>query len=395
MSRTTRASIAMLSCLTLMLASIVWGAAGAAHTRGTPDAVTFRRRVYEVGPSVQQAVAADLNDDGTLDLAAVNNGARTISLLSGRGDGTFRSQRRIPAGIARPLAIATDDLDGDGHPDLVVVNGRATNRVEVLLGTGGGHFRRRSFRGGRRAQAVIAADLNGDASPDVVTADGTGGVSVFLGRGDGSLGRSRRISTESTMCSSVAAADLDGDGNLDLVTANSFLGFGASDHSVTILMGHGDGTFAPPLRYRHVGAQPTMVGIADLDGDGTLDLVTPNGGWPTHDVSILFGNGDGTFAPPVHRAGGPSPHAVTTADLNGDGAPDLTLTNLGTSYVTPTNQGLTMRLGKGGGAFGPKRPVADAWPSSITAADFDGDGRIDLAVPNELAGTVVVLINRP
>jgi hypothetical protein len=292
-----------------------------------------------------------------------------------------------------PLALTAADLNNDGTPDLAVVNGGRTDRVAVLIGDGTSGFGIRVYRGGRHAQAISSADLNGDGDIDLITANGTGGVSIFLGKGDGTFKAATDHSTMSTMCSGVSVADLDGDGNPDLVTANSFLGQGASNHSVSILMGRGDGTFEPAILYRHVGTQPTMVAIADLDEDGALDLVTPNGGWPVHDISLMFGNGDGTFQPPVHRAGGPSPHDVAAVDLNGDGHTDLAITNLGTSYVAPTNQGLTVRLGKGDGSFGPKIPIRNDWPTSIEAADLNGDGRNDLVVPNEFAGTVAVLRN--
>ncbi len=338
---------------------------------------------------------ADLDGDHALDMVTANYGSNTISVLMGTGSGTFQPKIDVPAGVARPLALTSSDLNGDGHPDIVVVNGRSTDRVAVLLGDGTGGFETSTYPGGHAAQAVIAADVNGDGDPDIATANGVGGVSVLLGDGSGALEAAVDYPTRSSMCSGLAAADLDGDGNLDLVTANSFLGQGASNHSVSVLMGRGDGTFGPPLRYRHVGTQPTMVAIADLNGDGDLDLVTPNGGWPTHDASIMFGAGDGTFAAPVHVPMGPSPHTIAAVDLDGDGVVDLAATNLGTYYGIPLrHQGITIRLGKGDGTFGRKSTLKSTFPTSLTAADLNGDGAIDLAVANELASIVSVFLNR-
>jgi FG-GAP-like repeat len=359
----------------------------------TPDVSFAHSRSYNTGPKPQQVAVADLNGDGFLDVATANYGSRTVSVLQGRGDGSFGSKRGVRAGLAHPLALTAADLNNDGAPDLAVVNGGGTDRVAVLIGDGTGRFGTKVYRGGQHAQAISSADVNGDGDIDLITANGTGGVSILLGKGDGTFKAATDRSTRSTMCSGVSIADLDDDGNPDLVTANSFLGQGASNHSVSVLMGRGDGTFARAILYRHVGTQPTMVAIADLNEDGSLDLVTPNGGWPTHDLSLMFGNGDGTFQPPVHRAGGPSPHDVAAVDLNGDGHTDLAVTNLGTSYVSPTNQGLTVRLGKGDGSFGPKISIENHWPTSIDATDLNGDGRMDLLVPNESSSTLAVLRN--
>jgi FG-GAP-like repeat len=373
-------------------ATLPWVAPQGA-TAVPPDVSFAHSRSYRTGPEPQQAAVADLNGDGNLDLATANYGSRTLSMLPGRGDGTFGPRRSVRAGLAHPLALTAADLNDDGAPDLAVVNGGGTDRVAVLIGDGTGRFGTKLYRAGRHAQAISSADLNGDGDIDLFTANGTGGVSILLGKGDGTFKAATDHSTRSTMCSGVSVADLDGDGNPDLVTANSFLGQGASNHSVSILMGRGDGTFERAILYRHVGTQPTMVAIADLDEDGAPDLVTPNGGWPTHDVTLMFGNGDGTFQPPVHRAGGPSPHDVAAVDLNGDGHTDLAISNLGTSYVSPTNQGLTVRLGKGDGGFGPKISIENHWPTSVDATDLDGDGRVDLVVPNEFSSRVAILRN--
>ena len=344
---------------------------------------------------------ADFDGNGTVDMVTVNQGANTVSLLRGRGDGTFKKAVSIRAGIERPLALATADMDRDGHPDLVLVNGLRPNRVAVLLGNGSGGFRRSTFRGGHRSQWVITADFNGDGAPDIATANAGGGVSVLLGSGDGTLGRSVDYRTESTMCSALTAADLNEDGHLDLVTTNSVLGNGASNHSISILLGHADGTFGRAVVYRHLGYQPTMATTADLNGDGHMDVIAPMGGWPGHYVTVLLGNGDGTLRSPRLVNAGPSAHDTVAVDLNGDGNVDLASSGLGTSYVVPTNQGIAIRPGRGNGTFKPILRITDAWPSrtwrwptSIGAADLNGDGRIDLIAPDELNNTVGVLINR-
>jgi hypothetical protein len=373
-----------------------------ATASGQPAPIRFAStKSYRTGPSPQQVALADFDGNGTVDMVTANQGAATLSLLRGDGDGRFAKPVSIPAGLQRPLALATADLNGDGRADLVVVNGLRSDRVAVLLARSTGGFWRSTFRGGHRSQWVITADFNGDGTPDVATANARGDVSVLLGEGDGTLGPAVDYSTGSTMCSALTAADLDGDGFLDLVTTNSVLGNGASNHSVSVLMGHADGTFGPPVVYRHLGYQPTMPTTADLDEDGHLDVIAPMGGWPARYVTVLFGNGDGTLGRRMLLRAGPSAHDTVAVDLNGDGHVDLASSGLGTSYVIPTNQGISIRAGKGNGRFAPLQWIRDAWPSRtwrwptwIGAADLNGDGRIDLVAPDERNDTVGVLLNR-
>jgi len=382
------------------LAPAAWGSRTRSATV-SPQIRFSRIRSYRTGPHPQQVAFADFDGNGTIDMVTANQGANTVSLLRGRGDGTFRKAVSIRAGIQRPLAIATADVDRDGHPDLVIVNGLRHDRVAVLLGNGSGGFRRSLFRGGHRSQWVIAGDFNGDGAPDVATANAGGGVSVFLGTGHGRLRPPVDYSTGSTMCSALTAADLNEDGHLDLVTTNSVLGNGASNHSISVLLGHGDGTFGHAVVYRHLGYQPTMATTADLNGDGHLDVIAPMGGWPAHFVTVLLGNGDGTLGSPRLVNAGPSAHDTVAVDLNGDGNVDLASSGLGTSYVVPTNQGIGIRPGRGDGTFRRILRITDPWPSgtwtwptSIGASDLNGDGRIDLIAPDEFKDTVGVFINR-
>jgi len=403
MARSLR-SLRRVVALFLVLAGWVLAATSAPATgsAGSSTAIRFAAtKSFKTGASPQQVAFADFDGNGTVDLLTANQGTHTLSLLRGRGDGTFRKAVSIPAGMVHPLAIATADLNGDGHADAVLVNGLRPSHVVVLLGNGAGGFRRSTFRGGHRSQWVITADMNGDGIPDVATANAGGGVSVMLGTGNGRLHRSVDHSTKSTMCSALTAADLNEDGHLDLVTTNSVLGNGASNHSISVLLGRGDGTFRAPTVYRHLGYQPTMPTTADVNGDGHLDVVAPMGGWPGHFVTILFGSGNGSLHSPELVQAGPSAHDTVAADLNGDGTVDLASSCLGTSYVVPTNQGVAIRSGRGDGTFRPIKMITDVWPTGtwtwptcVGAADLNGDGRIDLIAPDELNNTVGVLINR-
>jgi hypothetical protein len=166
------------------------------------------------------------------------------------------------------------------------------------------------------------------------------------------------------------AGDFNGDGKLDLAVAN-----GASNN-VSILLGNGNGTFQAPLNTA-VGVQPIALAAADFNADGKLDLAVANLGVPTLSAgsfSVLIGNGDGTFQPqqdPLTNPGGPV--AVVAADFNGDGNVDLVVANENSGTIA-------MLAGNGNGTFQPAVTFALIDPLAMIAADFDQDGILDLAV---------------
>jgi hypothetical protein len=179
----------------------------------------------------------------------------------------------------------------------------------------------------------------------------------------------------------VAVADLNGDGFPDLVTVNS-------TGTVSVLIGNGDGTFQPAVSYR-VGANPHAVIVGNFSGSGIPDLAVAETG--SNDIRILLGNGDGTFRNGAIFPAGPQPVALAVADFDGDGRLDLIVAN----HVPEGT--VAVLLGDGNGGFGP--PIfsrAGPLPSSIAVGDFNGDGYPDVAVSNNVPGpgTVSVLLNR-
>jgi hypothetical protein len=185
-----------------------------------------------------------------------------------------------------------------------------------------------SFAAGNGPVSVAVADLDGDSVPDLVTANSWGDdVSVLLGNGDGSFQAAVSYAVGRDPWS-VAVADLDGDTVPDLVTAN--LGtFGG--YNVSVLLGNGDGSFQFAGSYA-AGSVPRSVAVADLDGDNAPDLVTANA--YSHDVSVLLGNGDGSFQAAVSFVAGVGPESVAVADLNGDNDPDLVTANIASDDVS-------------------------------------------------------------
>ena len=172
-------------------------------------------------------------------------------------------------------------------------------------------------------------------------------------------------------------ADVNGDGKLDIITAN----YGSN--SVSVLLGNGNGTFQPQTTFA-AGSGPASVWVADLNNDGRLDLVVGNRNAST--VSVLFGNGNGTFQPSIPFGAGENRYSVVVADVNGDGYPDLITTNENQSTVT-------VDLGNGDGTFEPGQTVpVGAGPTSIAVADFNGDGRPDIVTTNSNGNSVSVLL---
>src|SRR6266478_4720172 len=182
---------------------------------------------------------------------------------------------------------------------------------------------------------------------------------------------------------SVAVAELNGDGKLDLVVAN------AGSDDVTILLGNGQGGFleasGSPIS---AGAGPFSVATADFNADGKADLAVAN--HVSHDVTILLGNGDGGFSPapgsPV--SAGYFPAAVVVSDFNGDGKPDLAVANFTNSF------NLTILLGDGNGGFSSAQgPHLDLgfFPDALAAGDFNGDGKSDLAVVTQYPALAILL----
>src|SRR5439155_755754 len=142
----------------------------------------------------------DLDGDGRPDLVTANTGGNNVSVLLGRGDGTFAAQQAAPAPARglRPFAVAVADVNGDGRRDLITAN-KGDSTVSVLLGNGDGSFRpQQTFAVGRGVDAVTVADVNGDHKPDIVAANlGDGTVSVLVGNGDGSFGPQQTFATGS------------------------------------------------------------------------------------------------------------------------------------------------------------------------------------------------------
>jgi hypothetical protein len=366
---------------------LAWGAL-AASVAPALATINFTRTSTDtsVGSTPVAMVSADFNADGKADLAVANNDSDDVSVLYGNGDGTFLdSGASFQVGIA-PSAIAVGDFNGDGKPDIVAAS-ELDNTVSVLLNQGTVFGSALTADTGSSPEGIVVGDFNGDGKLDVATADYFDDtVTILLGVGDGTFGLGQAIVVGAAPVGLVAV-DLDGDHKLDLVVANSSGGADATG-TLTVLKGVGDGTFVTePEITSSLFNVPTAIVSADFNGDGKPDLAVANQNNDT--ITVLLGDGTGvtfqviTPAPPV--AG--FPYGMVAADFDGDGKVDIA-----TSGNFDDN--VSVLIGSGDGTFKPKVDFSvGVAPTGLVATDFNGDGKLDIASASEADNTVSVLLN--
>jgi VCBS repeat protein/ASPM-SPD-2-Hydin domain-containing protein/centrosomal CEP192-like protein len=334
------------------------------------------------GPS--SVAAGDFSGDGKTDLAVANSSDNTVSILLGNGDGTFQAHQDTPVG-AGPDGLTVSDLNRDGRLDLAVSN-QTAGTVSILLGNGDGTFQAHAdYYAGSGPRGIAVADFNGDGPFDLAVANSDSNtVSVLLGRGDGTLENVIQYLLGDGASISIAAGSFNGDSKTDLVVANQDCNPTCQPGPVSVLLGNGDGTFAPHVDYP-TGNGPTSVVTGDFNRDGILDLALAD--YSSNAVSVLLGNGDGTFRPHVDDATGTGPLAVTVGDFNGDGKLDLAVA------VDSMFAYAAVMLGNGDGTFQAATTYSVGnLPRAIAAGDFNNDGKLDLVIANKNDNTVSVLL---
>ncbi len=320
--------------------------------------------------------AADLTGNGRADLVVASAGFGGMSVLAGKGDGSFQTNFNLPFG---GVGVAIGSLRANGTNDIATVSGSAVN---VYLNRGSLSFSNTLggfFLSGVSASSVALADLNADGKLDLlVGGDGTrSNLVAFLGDGTGGFG-TNLLSSATTTNTSLAVGDFDGDGTNDVATLDSTHG------AIAVYHGRGDGTFQF-LSTRvtgNTGPVFSSIRALDLNHDDKLDLVVGH-----YTTFVLLGQGNGTFQPPVNYIEGGL--GLAPSDFDGDGVPDLAvsltgLTNWPNVWLLP---------GNGDGTFGAPHSPTGAGPLKPLAADFTGDGRPDIAVPNAATNTLSVLLN--
>ena len=345
---------------------------------------------YPAGPLPTYLAAGDLNNDGRPDLVTSNSGNGTVSVLLANSDGTFQPEALPFEAAYSPNSLVLTDFNSDGNLDIVVGFGSpdcigpdsGSGTIAVLYGYGNGTFQSPTLNpAGTAPVAVAAADLNGDGRPDVVAANPAADtLSIMLASAGGGLGSPVVLALGpggSVNPVAVAAADFNGDGKIDLAAV------GSSSGLAYVLLGNGDGTFQAPVPYAAVPGANFLV-VADVNGDGHPDLLVTGQGPPggvKGGIAVLLGNGDGSFRPAVNYAAGSHPVRLTAADFNGDGKIDLAVADFGTVGSASDPGGIDILLGKGDGTFLPAvKSAAGVNPNLVAAGDWNGDGKPDLAL---------------
>jgi hypothetical protein len=337
---------------------------------------------YQVGLIPTAVAVGDFNNDGKLDLAVASDSGTgtsgTVAVLLGNGDGTFQPQVSYTVGFTCN-GIATADVNADDSLDLVVACS-FNSTVAVLLGNGDGTFQPEvTYATGSAPWGVAVADLDLDGKPDLAVAAASGVVSILLGNGDGSF-QPHVDYFAGNNSFSLVVADFNADGKPDIAVTNDDV---AAPSTVSVLLGNGDGTFIPPVPYT-VGLGARSLAVGDFNRDGKLDLAVANFTGDT--VSVLLGNGDGIFQAALTYRAGIEPSSVVVGDFNGDGIPDLVVCD---AY----SNNASILLGKGDGTFTlPLIYLVGRGPTGVAVGDFNGDGRLDVAVANGADSTVSSLV---
>jgi hypothetical protein len=354
-----------------------------------------------LGSYLWSVATGDFNSDGNVDLAMSNNIGAFVTVLLGKGDGTFQPQVRYDATESNGIVAA--DFSNDGMPDLAIAGHLIGEQLNVLINEGNGVFSSPVGSGVLMQPAEIrGADFNNDGKMDIVAPDRVSGsgmfdvgetVSVFLGKGDGTFNDGVKYGCAKAP-GPVITRDLNSDGKVDIAVGGvtGLDGYGR----VSVLLGKGNGTFDPEVRY-NVGYNPSAMACADLNSDGNVDLAVCNFYWPDDisylSLSVLMGRGDGTFDPEMrYELGEGDARSVTSLDWNLDGKMDLAIPRIHTPQGE--NDGLLILLGNGDGAFlGQLEYTVGDFPTGVASSDLNKDGKSDLVVVNHDSFDLSIFLN--
>ena len=350
---------------TITLFVATWMFLGCGQSQPSPDIFALPVS-YMVGKKPEVVMAHDMNNDEFPDLIVVNSAGNSLSYFEGIGNGTFKDAQTIETG-REPFAIELADFNGDRIADIALCN-YGDGEVSIILGQKDGLFKlKTNVKVGRLPIAIASGDFNNDEINDLAVTLRFNKMIILLGVGDGTFKVAEAYQASPTPAH-ITIGDYNGDGNEDISLALNAV----KVRYLKIFYGNGDGTFAPPKLIKG-GSQSSFLTHHDMNLDGKLDLLTSS---PMKDsLSIFMGDGKGDFTKLQDFAGEKGPHNIVVGDFTGDKIPDIVVCNRRSGSIS-----VIQGNGDGSFVYPHYNYAVGSQPRSITGADFNRDGMMDIAV---------------